>query len=97
MEVDDISEIMAVVEGMDNGAWQSTIGTVAFPSMSVIFVLAVLQVHTPYLSFMIVFDTIDVPVTVGGEGMPGAASATSDMPTVPFKIVGVFGEANSGG
>jgi len=61
------------------------------------FVLAVLQVHTPYLSLRIVFDTIEVPVTVGGKGMPGAASATSDMPTVPFEPVGVFGEAKDGG
>ena len=50
-----------------------------------------------YLLFVIKLETIDVPVTVGGDVMPGAASATSDIPTVPLDAIGVFGLAKSGG
>ncbi len=69
----------------------------ALPISSTTDVSAALHVHTPYLSFRTVLDSTDVPVTVGGEGMPGAASATRDIPTVPFAATGVLGLAKSGG
>lgn len=89
--------IIEVVVSDVGPVWQSSTGTLAFPKSCVTAVPEVLHVQTAFLSPIIVLDVIDVPVIVGGVGMPGAASASSAIPVVPFELTGVLGVAYVGG